>query len=118
MGFFNSGNMRADLKCGGKEPSESDKLIIDAIGVISMSVSQDEFCKTFLVSGEFNTFEHETGEKEERMMEIYERRVEYVRYSFYRGMIGKVQFRATVYDFVHLAKLSILAVSNSFRVTF
>ena len=28
----------ADLKCEGKEPSETDKLIIDVIGVIKMSM--------------------------------------------------------------------------------
>ena len=30
--------MWADLKCEGKEPSVSDKLIIDVIGVIKMSM--------------------------------------------------------------------------------
>ena len=36
--FFNRGEIREDLKCEGKEPSESDKLIIDAIGVTIMSI--------------------------------------------------------------------------------
>ena len=31
--FLNSGETRADLKCEGKKPSESDELIIDVIGV-------------------------------------------------------------------------------------
>ena len=72
---------RADLKCEGKEPSVSDKLIIDVLGVIKMSmqsftrlvgiesksedlhgarrtrwrnssvVTQVRLCKTLLVSG-------------------------------------------------------------------
>ena len=78
-GFFNRDQTRADLKFEGKEPSVSDKLIIDVIGVIKMSiqsftrlvgtgsksedlheacrtrrctslaVAQIRFCKTFLV---------------------------------------------------------------------
>ena len=90
-----------DLKCEGKEPSVSDKLIIDVIGVIKMSIqsftrlvcigsksedlhgahrtrrhtssalTQFRFCKTFLVSGGFNTHECESEEKEEQMTEIY-----------------------------------------------
>ena len=32
------GETWADLKCGGKEPSVSIKLIIDVIGVIKMSI--------------------------------------------------------------------------------
>ena len=38
VGVFNRGETRADLKCEGKEPSESDKLTIDVIGVIRMSM--------------------------------------------------------------------------------
>ena len=79
------GETWADLKCEGKEPSVSDKLIIDVIGVIQMSmqsftrlvgigsksedlhgarrtrwhtspaVTQLRFGRTFLVSGGFNT---------------------------------------------------------------
>ena len=37
-GLLQKGEMRADLKCEGKEPSVSDKLIIDVIGVIKMSI--------------------------------------------------------------------------------
>ena len=37
-GFFQKGETWADLQCGGKEPSVSDKLIIYVIGVIKMSV--------------------------------------------------------------------------------
>ena len=39
-GFFQKGGGEtwADLKCDGKEPSVSDKLIIEAIGVIKMSI--------------------------------------------------------------------------------
>ena len=37
-GFFRRGETWADLKCEGKELSISDKLIIDVIGVIRMSV--------------------------------------------------------------------------------
>ena len=100
VGFFNRGETRADLKCEGKEPSESDKLIIDVIGVIRMSmqsftklvgigsksddlhgasrtrrhtssaVTQVRFCKTFLVSGGFSTHECESEGKEEWMTEI------------------------------------------------
>ena len=39
VGFFNRDETRADLKCERTEPSESDKLIIDVIGVITMSIS-------------------------------------------------------------------------------
>ena len=38
VGFFNRGETRTDLKCERKEPSESDKFIIDVIGVIRMSM--------------------------------------------------------------------------------
>ena len=38
VGFFNRRETRADLKCDGKEPSESDTLIIDVIGVIRISI--------------------------------------------------------------------------------
>ena len=92
--------MWADLKCEGKEPSLSDKLIIDVIGVIKMlmqsftrlvsigsksedlhgarrtkwrtssAVTQLRFCRIFLVSGSFNTHECESEGKEERMTEI------------------------------------------------
>ena len=92
--------MWADPKCGGKEPPVSDKLITDAIGVIKMpmqsftrlvgiaSKSEDlygarrtrwrtssaetqlRFCRTFLVSGGFNTRECESEGKKERMTEI------------------------------------------------
>ena len=37
-GFFKRGETWADLKCEGKEPSVSDKLIIDVIDVIKMSM--------------------------------------------------------------------------------
>ena len=37
-GFFEKGETWADLKCEGKESSVSDKLIIDVIGVIKMSM--------------------------------------------------------------------------------
>ena len=37
-GFSQGGKTWADLKCEGKEPSMSDKLIIDVIGVIKMSI--------------------------------------------------------------------------------
>ena len=90
----------ADLKCKGKEPSVSNKLIIDVIGVIKMSmlsftrligigsksedwhgactkrwrtsspVTQLRFCSAFLVSGGFNTRECESQGKEERMTGI------------------------------------------------
>ena len=33
VGFINHGKTRADLKCEGKESSESDKLTINAISV-------------------------------------------------------------------------------------
>ena len=99
-GFYKRGETWADLKCKGKEPSVSDKLIIDVIGEIEMSmqsfttlvgiVSKSEdlhgarrtrwstssaeiqhgFCRTFLVSGGFNTRECESEGKEERMTEI------------------------------------------------
>ena len=36
--FFNRGETRADLKCEGKEPSESDKLTIEVIGVARISM--------------------------------------------------------------------------------
>ena len=39
VGFFNRGETRADLNCEGKEPLVSNKLIIDVIGVIAMSVN-------------------------------------------------------------------------------
>ena len=85
----------ADLKCEGKEPSVSDKLIIDVIGVIKLSMqsctklvgigckskdlhgarrvrwrsslvmTQLRFCRTSLVSGGFNTRECESEGKEE-----------------------------------------------------
>ena len=38
VGFFNKGETRADLKCVAKHPSESDKLIIDTIGVTNTSI--------------------------------------------------------------------------------
>ena len=38
VGFFNKGETRADLKCVGKYPSESDKLTIDTIGVANTSI--------------------------------------------------------------------------------
>ena len=100
-GFLQKGGETwADLKCEGKEPSVSDKLIIDVIGVIQMSmqsftrlvgigsksedlhatrrtrwrtssaVTQLRFCRTFLVSGGFNTRECELDGKEERITEI------------------------------------------------
>ena len=37
VGFFNKGEPRADLKCVGKHPSESDKLTMDTIGVTNTS---------------------------------------------------------------------------------
>ena len=88
-GFLQKGEAWVDLKCEGKEPSVSDKLIIDVFGVIKMSmqpftglvgigyksedlhgacgtrwctslaVTQPRFCRTFLVSGGFNTRECE-----------------------------------------------------------
>ena len=100
VGFFNKGETKADLKCEGKEPSVSVKLIIDVISVIKMSiqsftrlvgigsksedlhgtrrtrqltssvVTQVTFSKTFLVSGGFNTREYESEVKEEGMTEI------------------------------------------------
>ena len=36
--FFNRGRTKADLKCEGKEASESDKLTIEVIGVTRISV--------------------------------------------------------------------------------
>ena len=83
--------MWADLKCEGKKPSLSDKMIIVVIGIIKMSiqfftrlvgigstsedlhtphrtssvVTQVRFCKTFLVSGGFNTHKCESQGKEE-----------------------------------------------------
>ena len=98
-GFFQKGETWADLKCEGKEPSVGDKLIIDIIGVIKMSMqsftrlvgmgsksedlqgarrtrwrtssaeTQLRFCRTFLASGGFNTRECESEGKEERMTE-------------------------------------------------
>ena len=92
--------MWAELKCEGKELSLSDKLIIDVIGVIQMSMqsstrllgigsksedlhgalrtkwrtssaeTQFRLCRIFLVSGGFNTRECESEGKEERMTEI------------------------------------------------
>ena len=38
VGFFNRGQTRADLKCDGRHPSESDKLTIDTIGVTNISI--------------------------------------------------------------------------------
>ena len=94
-GFFKRGKTWADLKCEGKEPSVSYKLIIDVIGVIKMSMqsftrlggigsksedfhgarrtrwrtssaeTQLRFCRTFLVSGGLNTRECESEGKEE-----------------------------------------------------
>ena len=94
------GGTWSDLKCEGKEPSVSDKLIIDVIGVIKMSiqsftrlvgigsksedlhgarrtrwrtssaVTQLTVCRTFLVSAGFNTRECESEGTEERMTEI------------------------------------------------
>ena len=90
----------ADLMCKGKEPSVSDKLIIDVIGVTKMSTqsftrlvgigsksedlhgarttrwctssaeTQLRFCRTFLISGGFNTRECESEGKQERTTEI------------------------------------------------
>ena len=37
-GLFNKGETRADLKCDGKHPSESNKLTIDTIGVTKISI--------------------------------------------------------------------------------
>ena len=100
LGFFNRGETREDLKWEGKEPSESDKLTIDVIGVIRMSiqsftklvgvgsksddlhgasstgrctslaVTEVSFCKTFLVSGGLSTRVCESEVKEERMTDI------------------------------------------------
>ena len=39
MGFFNRGETRTDLKCEGKDPSETDKLTTDAISVNSTSIA-------------------------------------------------------------------------------
>ena len=94
-GFFNRGETRAHLKCEGKEPSVSDKLIIDVIGVIRMSlqsftkpvrigyksddfhgasrtrqhtssaVTQVRFCKTFVVSGRLSARKCESEGKDE-----------------------------------------------------
>ena len=98
--FFKRWETWADLKCEGKEPSVSDKLTRDVIGVINMSmqsftrlvgigsksedlhgartirwrtssaVTQLKFCGTLLVSGEFNTPEGESEGNEEQMTEI------------------------------------------------
>ena len=38
VGFFSRGEARADLKCDGKHPSESDKLTVDTIGVTNISI--------------------------------------------------------------------------------
>ena len=38
VGFFNRGEIRAHLKCEGKESSVSDKLTIDVISFIRMSI--------------------------------------------------------------------------------
>ena len=38
VGFFNREETRADLKCDGKHPSESDKLTIDTIDVTNLSI--------------------------------------------------------------------------------
>ena len=35
VGFFDKGETRADLKCVGKHPSESDKLTIDHYKILS-----------------------------------------------------------------------------------
>ena len=37
-GFFKTGETWADLKCEGKEPSVSDKFILEVIGVIKISM--------------------------------------------------------------------------------
>ena len=94
-GFLQQGETWAGLKCEGKEPSVRDKLTIDVISVIRMSiqsltiligigcksddlhaasrirrrnssaVTQGRFCKTFLVSGGFSTHECESKGEEE-----------------------------------------------------
>ena len=38
MGFFNRGETRADLKCDGKHPSETNKLTIDTIGITNILI--------------------------------------------------------------------------------
>ena len=38
VGFFTRGETRADLKCDGKHPPESDKLTIDTIGITNISI--------------------------------------------------------------------------------
>ena len=38
VGFFKRVKTRADLKCEGKHPSESDKLTIDTIGVTNIPI--------------------------------------------------------------------------------
>ena len=43
--FLNRGETKADLKCEGNEPSQSAKLIIDAIEVTRMSIQ----CITYTV---------------------------------------------------------------------
>ena len=48
MGFFNRGETWVDLKCEGKHTAESDKLIIDAIGVTRMSI---QFCTILVGTG-------------------------------------------------------------------
>ena len=100
VGFFNKGETRADLKCEGKHTSENDKLTIDTIGVTNISIqsftklvgiglkSDDlqgadrtrqrtspsvawvRLCRTSLVFGGVNKFEHEPEGKEDRMMDI------------------------------------------------
>ena len=51
VAFFNKGETRADLKCVGKDPSESDNLTIDTIGVTNTSIQSftkpvDNGCKS------------------------------------------------------------------------
>ena len=38
VGFFSRRESRANLKCDGKHPSETDKLTIDTIGVTNISI--------------------------------------------------------------------------------
>ena len=93
--FFNRGETRTDLKCEGKEPLTSDKMIIDVFGVIRISIQpftklvgigsnsddmhgasttrwstssaviQVSICKTFRVLGGFCTRECELEGKDE-----------------------------------------------------
>ena len=95
VGFFNRVKTRADLKCEGKEPSESDKLTVNVICIIIMSIQSytklvgikskfDDlhgtsrtrwhtslavtlvtFSKTFLVSGRLSTRKCESQGKQE-----------------------------------------------------